>query len=170
MNGNETTIAAACVPDQVVLVQQTNYYSTLWGSSGAAWNPNGSEVGQWADGGSGQTVAWRDFRTDGSGGGGSRELQVGDRFQISVYGWSPRGILGASLNDGASTGSWANRHSNARGYIECGNNYGDLYVTYNGGTASWSGIRPWNTTITMEYHILSSKEFTANIVGQTAKV
>ncbi|HOO21993.1 MAG TPA: autotransporter-associated beta strand repeat-containing protein, partial [Kiritimatiellia bacterium] len=84
-----------------------------------------------------------------------------------VWGYSPRGILGVSLNDGASTGSWANRHSNTRGYIECGNNYGDLYLTDAGGTPSWSTIRPWNSTITMEYHILSSKEFTANIVDQT---
>ena len=71
--------------------------------------------------------------------------------------------------DGAATGSWANRHSNTRGYIQCGNGNGDLYVTDANGTWSWSGIRPWNTTVTMEFHILSTKEFTANIVGQTPK-
>ncbi|HRT05226.1 MAG TPA: autotransporter-associated beta strand repeat-containing protein, partial [Kiritimatiellia bacterium] len=167
--GNQATTAAACVPDQVALIQQAGYY-TSWNADGGVFNNGGTELGMWAHGGTPQVAAWRTFKTSGNGGGDNRELQPGDRFRISVHGYSPYGILGASLNDGAATGSWANRHSNTRGYIQCGNSYGDLYVTYgSGSTASWSGIRPWNTTITMEFHVLSSREFTANIVGQTPK-
>jgi autotransporter-associated beta strand protein len=168
--GSRATTAAACVEDQVTFVQQTGHYASTWSAGTAGSFNNGTtEVGMYAQGSGGQAVAWRTFRTDGSGGGNARELQPGDRFRISVYGYSPYGILGASLNDGAATGSWANRHSNSRGYLECGNAHGDLYVTYNGGSSSWSGIRPWATTITMEFDILSSREFTANIVGQTPR-
>jgi autotransporter-associated beta strand protein len=170
LSGNETTAEETCTPNQVVLIQQTNYYWDIWSSQGGTFNNGGTEVGQWAhDDNTGlprQTVAWRAFNTSGNGSGDARALEPGDRFRISVHGYSPSGILGMSLNDGASTGSWANRHSNTRGYIEAGNGNGDLYVTDAGGALSWSGIRPWNTTLTMEFHILSSREFTANIVGQ----
>lgn len=168
LSGSETTGEETCTPAPVVLLQREAYY-TAWGSGGGIFNNSGdtNELGQWANSGDMQSVAWRTFNTSGNGGGDARALEPGDRFRISVWGYSPRGILGVSLNDGAATGSWANRHSNTRGYIECGNNYGDLYLTDAGGTPSWSTIRPWNSTITMEYHILSSKEFTANIVDQT---
>ena len=172
--GNQQTLSVSCVPGELVLVQQTNYYGAIFNDYGGTYNNGGTEVGQWAhDDNTGlprQTVAWRSFQTSGTTGGNARELQPGDRFRISVYGWSPYGILGCSLNDGASTGSWANRHSNTRGYIQCGNANGDLYVTYsNNLTASWSGVKPWNTTVTFQFDILSSREFSANIVGQTPK-
>ena len=168
--GSQATTAAACVPAEVNILQRAAYYTT-WESGGGIFNngSNTNELGQWANTGDKQSVAWRKFKTNGNGTGDDRELQPGDRFRISVWGYSPAGILGVSLNDGAATGSWANRHSNTRGYIQCGNGSGDLYVTDANGSLSWSGIRPWDTTLTMEFHILSSKEFTANIVGQTPK-
>lgn len=161
---------AGCSPGEVVHVQQTNYY-TKFTDGGDIFNQGTTEVGMWANTGNKKVVAWRNFKTDGSGGGANRELQVGDRFRISVYGYSPYGILGCALLDSpSSTSSWNDRTNTTRGYIECGNSYGDLYVTYgSGSTASWSGIKPWGTTVTLEYHILSTREFTANIVGQTAK-
>ncbi|MGD9613688.1 MAG: autotransporter-associated beta strand repeat-containing protein, partial [Kiritimatiellia bacterium] len=171
LNGNETTASATCIPDLVRLLQREAYY-TQFEDGGVFQNNAGdtNEVQIWANAGNKQAVGWRNFKTSGNGGGENRELQPGDRFLISVYGYSPFGILGASLNDGAATGSWANRTNNTRGYVECGNGYGDLYATYgSGSTASWSGIRPWGTTITMQFDVLSSKEFTANIVGQTPK-
>ena len=101
LSGSETTGAAACVPAQVVLVQQTNYYWDIWGSQGGAFNNGGAEVGQWAhDNNLGlprQTVAWRMFKTAGNGTGDNRALEPGDRFRISVHGYSPSGILGVSL-------------------------------------------------------------------------
>jgi autotransporter-associated beta strand protein len=166
LSGNETTGAETCTPAEVVLIQQAAYYSKFT-DGGDIFDNGGTELGMWAHGGNKQVAAWRTFNTSGNGSGDARALEPGDRFQISVHGYSPFGILGMSLNDGAATGSWANRHSNTRGYLEAGNGYGDLYVTDANGAYSWSGIRPWNTTITMEFHVLSSKEFTANIVGQT---
>ena len=170
LSGSETTTAAACVPAQVVLLQREAYY-TAWGSGGGIFNNSSdtNELGQWANTGNMQSVAWRTFKTAGNGTGDNRALQPGDRFDISLYGYSPYGILGVSLNDGAATGSWDNRHSNTRGYVQCGHEYGDLYVTGAGGASSWSGVRPWGTTLTIRFDVLSTKEFTANIVGQAPK-
>ncbi|MCO5062309.1 MAG: choice-of-anchor D domain-containing protein [Kiritimatiellae bacterium] len=159
----------ACSPvSHVRFVQQTNYY-TKFTDGGDIFNEGATNIGMWANTGNKQVVAWRNFRTDGSGGGDLRDLQPGDRFRVTVRGYSPYGILGVSINDGASTGSWANRHSNTRGYIEAGNMYGDLYVTDANGSPSWSGVRPWDTSLTLVFDILSSKEFTANVEGQTPK-
>lgn len=172
LNGSQVTATPTCVPDAVNILQRSTYY-TSWGSGGGIFDngSNTNEIGQWANSGDKQSVAWRTFRTHGGGAGVPRELQPGDRFRISVWGYSPNGILGASLNDGAATGSWANRHSNTRGYIQCGNGSGDLYVTYgSGSTSAWgSGVKPWNSTVTLEFDVLSTREFTANIVGQTPK-
>jgi autotransporter-associated beta strand protein len=167
LNGNETTAEETCTPDQVVLIQQTNYY-TKFTDGGDVFNNGTTNLGMWANTGNERVVAWRNFRTSGNGGGDARELQPGDRFRIAVFGTAPGGVLGVSLNDGASTGSWDNRHSNTRGYIQVQGGVGnDLYLTYDGGSASWSGIKPNNSVQTMEFHILSSHEFTANIVGNT---
>ncbi|MDY0145345.1 MAG: autotransporter-associated beta strand repeat-containing protein, partial [Kiritimatiellia bacterium] len=171
LTGNKATIAAACVPAQVTLLQQIGYYSWFVDSASGCgyYNNGGTEVGLYAHAdGAKQVAGWRTFNTSGNGAGDARALEPGDRFQISVHGYSPVGVLGMSLNDGAATGSWANRHSNTRGYVQCGN-YGDMTLTDAGGSASWSSVRPWNTTLTLEFHVLSSKEFTANIVGQPAK-
>ena len=172
LSGSQATLTPTCVADAVNILQRATYY-TAWGSGGGIFDNSGNtnELGQWANSGDKQSVAWRNFRTHGGGAGNPRELQPGDRFRISVYGYSPNGILGASLNDGAATGSWANRHSNTRGYIQCGNGSGDLYVTYgSGSTAAWgSGIKPWGTTVTLQFDVLSTREFTANVVGQTPK-
>ncbi len=172
LNGNQTA-AASCTPaPAVTYVQQVGNYSNWFVDAAGGcgyYNNGGTEVGLYAHvNGAKQVAGWRPFRTDGSGGGTPRELQVGDRFQISVHGWSPYGGLGCSINDGAAVGSWANRINNTRGYIQC-DNYGDLYVTYNGSTASWGGVKPCNSTVTFEFDILSTKEFTANISGQTPK-
>ena len=161
---------ATCVPGEVVLTQQTGNYGSTWGDGGGTFDNGATEVGMWANQNAKQVVSWRNFRTDGGTGGAARELQPGDRFRIQVYGTAPNGTLGVSLNDGAATGSWANRISNSRGYVQVVGGVGnDLYVTYSGGTASWSGIKPNGSDAQMEFHVLSTKEFTANIVGQTPK-
>ncbi|MDR0994256.1 MAG: autotransporter-associated beta strand repeat-containing protein, partial [Verrucomicrobiota bacterium] len=164
--------AASCVPGEVELVQQVQYYDATFLDGGWIEDSGPTEMRMWGNtyDTPKQAVAWRTFRTSGTGGGVERPLQPGDKFQISFHGFSPYGILGVSLNDGAATGSWADRHSNSRTYIQCGNTNGDLYITYgNLDASSWEGIRPWNTTLTMEFHILSSREFSATIAGQTPK-
>jgi len=161
--------SAACSPNAVTLVQQTGNYIT-WADSGGVFNQGSDQMGMYANGGGAkQVVAWRDFRTDGSGGGSQRDLQPGDRFRISLQGTSPFGILGVSVNDtNATTSGWNNRTNSTRGYIQCGNSFGDLYVTHGGGTPSWAGVTPVNQ-VTIVFDVLSSAEFTANIEGQTAK-
>ena len=101
-----TVNEATCVPSEVVLVQQTDYY-TSWQVNGGTFNSGTTNMGIWAHGATPQAAAWRTFKTSGTTGGAARELQPGDRFRLTVRGYSPFGILGASLNDGAATGSWA---------------------------------------------------------------
>jgi hypothetical protein len=161
---------APCVPTgSLTLVQQTNHYEKF-SNGGDIFNSGGAQMGMWANLGAEQVVAWRTFRTDGSGGGAVRRLQPGDRFRITINGPNPNGRVGVSINDGAATGSWNNRTNNTRGFIEVqGGGFNDYYVTHAGGTPSWSGVRPNSTDQTIVFDILSSHEFTANIEGQTPK-
>lgn len=163
-------VAVVCTPaGSLTLVQQTNHY-TRFTSGGDIFNVDSARMGMWANSGSEQVVAWRNFRTDGSGGGALRELQPGDRFLITINGNNPNGRVGVSINDGAATSSWNDRTNNTRGFIQVqGGGANDYFVTHGGGTPSWSGIRPNSTDQTLVFDILSSAEFTANIEGQTAK-
>ncbi len=168
-SGNGTTLSSCTPVGAVTFVQQTNYY-TKYSSGGDIFNVDAARMGMWANSGSEQAVAWRAFRTDGSGGGELRELQPGDRFRVTINGPNPSGLVGVSINDGAATGSWDNRTNNTRGFIQVqGGGANDYFVTHGGGTPAWSGVRPNSTDQTLVFDILSSAEFTANIEGQTAK-
>jgi hypothetical protein len=103
--GNQAT--ESCIADAVTFVQQTNYYE-FWGSGGYVFQGGATNVGMWANSGAEQTAAWRLFRTDGSGGGDARELQVGDRFRITVFGTGP-GPTAPTIPAGISRfrGAWA---------------------------------------------------------------
>ena len=169
VTGNGTTTASCTPVGSLTLVQQTNHY-TKFTSGGDIFNVDSARMGMWANSGSEQSVAWRNFRTEGSGGGEQRELQPGDRFRITINGPNPNGRVGVSINDGAATGSWNNRTNNTRGFIQVqGGGANDYFVTHNGGTPAWSGVRPNSTDQTLVFDILSSHEFTANIEGQAAK-
>jgi len=153
----------------LTFVQQIAHY-TKFTSGGDIFNVDSARMGMWANSGVEQVVAWRNFRTDGTGGGELRELQPGDRFRITINGPNPNGRVGVSINDGAATSTWNDRTNNTRGFIQVqGGGANDYFVTHNGGTPSWSGIRPNSTDQTIVFDILSSHEFTANIEGQTPK-
>ncbi len=153
LTGSQATTAAACVPDQVAF-SAGGLLHQIHGRRRHS-QPHSTNMGMWANNGSERVVAWRNFKTSGNGGGDNRELQPGDRFRITVNGPNPNGGLGVSLNDGAATGSWDNRHSNSRGYVQVqGGGANDLYLTFNGGTASWSGMPRSGTPRTIEFHVL----------------
>ena len=76
-------------------------------------------------------------------------------------------MLGCALTDGTLPGSWNDRTNNARGYLEWSPERGDLTVVSQAGESSWPGVYPWETNVTLEFRILSSREFTANVVGQS---
>lgn len=160
----------ACVPaGAVTFIQQTNHYAKF-SNGGDIFNSGGTQMGMWANTGSRQAAAWRNFRTEGSGGGEIRSLQPGDRFRITLNGPNPNGLLGVSINENAATGSWDNRTNNTRGFIQVqGGGANDYFVMHAGGTPSWSGVRPNSTDQTLVFDILSTREFTANIEGQTPK-
>ncbi|MDD4118154.1 MAG: fibronectin type III domain-containing protein, partial [Kiritimatiellae bacterium] len=73
LSGSETTGEETCTPAPVVLLQRSAYY-TAWGSGGGIFNNSGdtNELGQWANSGDMQSVAWRTFNTSGNGGGDAR--------------------------------------------------------------------------------------------------
>ena len=147
-------------------------YYTTWagGTAGIYDGGDTNEVGHYAQGSGGQSVGWRTYRTAGGTGGSARELQHGDEFTISVYGDSPHGVLGMSVNDGASTGSWANRHSNTRGFIQTGSNTGgantnaDWFVHHNSGSTG-TGANLDDETDDMEVEVTSSSTFNARVDG-----
>jgi len=146
--------------------QRIAYYST-WGDGGGAFDNGADEVGMYANFSAKQTAAWRYFKTAGNvnhGGGTDRALRHGDEFTITVYGDSPFGNLGVAILDGPSTGSWANRHSNARGYVQTAGSYGNWFVHYNGGsTDSTANIGDEDDSI--ELKITSSSTFNARVDG-----
>ncbi|MBP7830351.1 MAG: autotransporter-associated beta strand repeat-containing protein [Kiritimatiellae bacterium] len=135
-------VAAACwlaagpVPAATVTyTQQQNQYDTRWDSNGGTYDTGSStELGMWADGDQGYTVAWKTFRTGSATSSSARNLQVGDEFTIRVYTYGVYyGELGLSLNRGGSTGNWANRISGSQLSVrQDGGNYGS-----GGGIGSW---------------------------------
>ena len=178
-----------CTPGAVEFVQDPGNYAA-WFTAGNDLFPNPpDELGMAAPSDGDRIVAWREFRTDGNGEGGVRALQPGDRFRITLSGDSSYGMLGISLNDGAATTSWGDRTNSTRGLISSGhisnpaynpdyaseeydprlNLPGDLTATSQAGESSWPGINSMDRNVTAEFFILSSKEFTAHIVGQTNK-
>ncbi|HOW98041.1 MAG TPA: autotransporter-associated beta strand repeat-containing protein, partial [Kiritimatiellia bacterium] len=123
----------------VTNLQQQSQYDTRWDSGAGTFDTGGStELGMWAGGDQGYTVAWKTFRTASATTSSARELQVGDEFSITVYSYGCYyGEIGVSLNDGGSTGTpWANRVSGSRLSVrQDGGNYGS-----GGGIGSWYAI------------------------------
>ncbi len=146
------------------------YYTTFAGGTSGLYNHSTTnEIGHYAQGDTGQSVGWRTFRTADGTGGSARELRHGDIFTISVFGDAPFDVLGMSFNDGASTGSWANRHSNTRGYVQTGandenNSYANWYVHHNG-TATDTGANLGDETDDIKIEITSSSSFNAQVDG-----
>jgi len=101
-------------------------------------NASGAELGMWANSGgtNKQVVAWRALKTAGDNSGSNRSLQVGDVFSITVSATSAFGVMGFSLNNAPSTGSWANRHSNTRVYVQAAGTSASWMVHHNGGSTT----------------------------------
>ena len=113
----------------------TSYYDKFTDGGDIFENASGAELGMWANTGSNKrVVAWRALKTAGDNSGSNRSLQVGDVFRITVSATSARGVMGFSLNSSPSTGSWANRHSNARVYVQAEGNSDSWRVHHNGGS------------------------------------
>ncbi len=141
----------------IYTLNETTYYTSF--TDGGGIFSNGTELGMWANtSGNKQVVAWRQFQTNGTNSGTARSLQVGDVFTISVYASSALGSMGFSLNASPSTGSWANRYSNSRLYIEADGNSGSWYVNSSAGNQ------------TLDYNVSSTArnyEFTIRITSET---
>ncbi|HSA16857.1 MAG TPA: autotransporter-associated beta strand repeat-containing protein [Kiritimatiellia bacterium] len=163
----------------VTNLQQQSQYDTRWDSGAGTFDTGGStELGMWAGGDQGYTVAWKTFRTASATTSSARELQVGDEFSITVYSYGCYyGEIGVSLNDGGSTGTpWANRVSGSRLSVrQDGGNYGS-----GGGIGSWYAIGSGagesftNTpagssaaNYTVKVKITSSSTFNVDLNGKT---
>jgi autotransporter-associated beta strand protein len=158
--------ASSALSATVTYNQRIAYYTT-WGDGGGAFNQGADEVGMYANFSAKQTAAWRYFKTAGNvnhGGGTNRELRHGDEFTITVYGDAPYGTLGVAILDGPATGSWANRHSNARAYVDTAAVYGNWFINYNGGSID-SGANIGDEDDSIEFKITSSSTFNARVDG-----
>jgi autotransporter-associated beta strand protein len=142
--------------------QRTGYFSATWTQSGGLYDQGTTEVGMWASSASGFSVGWRPFRVSDGTGGSQRELQVGDRFRISVYGHRVFGKFGVSISRNPSTGSWNNRTNNTYGFIEM-TNYGDFVANYEGGQSAFSGATLFGEDGSFEFFITSTSNFIANV-------
>jgi len=150
------------------------YYTNTFtsGTAGLYDSGNTNELGLYAHNSGGQSVGWRTFRQTNGTAGSVRELQVGDRFMITMFTYSPSGSVGCALLDGPSqVTTWNDRTNGARAFIQAANN-GDLYVTYtNNATASWGGVKPESQAggQTFVFDILSGSEITVSLTNQTPK-
>jgi autotransporter-associated beta strand protein len=114
----------------------TGFYDVFSSGGGIYSGAGGTELGMWArNTGSKQIVTWRKFKTAGDNTGNDRNLQPGDIVTITVSATSATGCMGLSLNAGPSTGSWGNRHSNTRLYIQCDDVTSSWYVNHSGGNS-----------------------------------
>lgn len=156
-----------CTAGAVEYLQQLRNY-VEFATGGTLFDNGPEELGMSAIGADQRIAAWRDFRTDGDGNGDARQLQPGDRFRIGVSGWASNGVLGCALTDGPVPDSWDARTNNARGYFEWNPARDGLAVVSQAGESGWSGVYPWETNVTLEFTVLSSREFTASVVGGAA--
>ena len=131
----------------------TTYYDKFTDGGDIYNNASGAQLGMWANSGSNKrVVAWRALKTAGDNTGSNRSLQVGDVFSITVSATSAFGVMGFSLNNAPSTGSWANRHSNARVYVQAAGTSASWMVHHNGGST------------TLDYNVSSTwKEYRFNV-------
>ena len=116
----------------------TSYYNTFTDGGNIFNNASDAELGMWANllNTNKQVVAWRALKTAGDNTGSNRSLQVGDVFSITVSATSAFGVMGFSLNSAPSTGSWANRHSNTRVYVQAAGTSASWTVHHNGGSTT----------------------------------
>jgi len=125
-----------------------SYYEEFTDGGDIFDNASGAELGMWANsnGTNKRVVAWRALKTAGDNTGSNRSLQVGDVFSITVSATSAFGVIGFSLNSSPSTGSWANRHSNARVYVQAAGTSDSWRVHHNGGST------------TLDYNVSSTRK------------
>ncbi|MBP7830352.1 MAG: autotransporter-associated beta strand repeat-containing protein [Kiritimatiellae bacterium] len=172
------TVASACVNLSVMTnLQQQSQYDTRWDSGGGTYDTGGStELGMWAGGDQGYTVAWKTFRTASATSSSARELQVGDEFTIRVYTYGVYyGQLGVSLNDAGTAGSsWANRLSGSRLSVrQDGGNYsgsyqiGSWYAIGSGAGESFTNTPAGSSAAdyTVKVKITSSSTFNVELNG-----
>ena len=156
-----TPIDAATV---TITLQDTNF-PTQFNSGGDFFNQGTTELGMWANNNAKQTVAWKNFTTDGNNGGSARSLQVGDIFTITVSATRAFGQIGFSLNAGGTQGSsYANNISGSRMYIST-DNYAAWSVKglTNSGTASLSYAPLQSTYKDYKFTVKITSQSTADI-------
>ena len=90
----------------VTYTQQQNQYDTRWDSGGGTYDTVAStELGMWAGGDQGYTVAWKTFRTGSATSSTAREPAGGRRIHDRVNSYGVYyGELGVSLNGAAARG------------------------------------------------------------------
>jgi autotransporter-associated beta strand protein len=145
----------------VTYTLQDSTFPTQFNNGGDFYSNGTTELGMWANNGSKQTVAWRNFETDGNNTGSNRSLQVGDVFTITVAATRAFGQIGFSLNAGGTQGSsYANNISGSRLYFNT-DNYGAWYGNSSaGGATLGAGYFPIQSTY-------KDYKFTVRITSET---
>jgi hypothetical protein len=93
--------------------QRVANYDTFFENGGSKYDNGANEFGMWANIGSKESVAWRNFTDDGTPSGNSTTMQVGDSFKISLAAYQAFGQIGVSLlSSPSSKTSWADRINN----------------------------------------------------------
>lgn len=163
---------------QVNYTQQTAYYTSGITSGGGTFDNGGTEMGMWANGGGNkQVVAFRQFRTNGTGGGSAAILGVGGTFTITVSAKRAYGKIGVALLASPSTGTnWADRESNYAitaeldGPAYTGGGWGSWYTKYSGGATSATTVTGDENNFndfTLTFTKTSSTQMAVVINGQT---
>jgi autotransporter-associated beta strand protein len=149
----------------VTYTQQNSLYANSFFDGGGWFNPNGTQLGMWANTNATakEAVAWRDFKTAGDNTGSARSLQVGDRFTITVQASSAFGGIGFSLNDNGTQGSsYANRVSGSRLYVQEVGTGGSWEVNNSAGFTSLN-YNVSSTTRDYTFEVTMTSESTANV-------
>jgi len=149
------------VKSQVTYSLNTPSYYTVFSDGGGVFD-NTTELGLWANSGNKHVVAWREMQTNGTNSGSARYLQVGDVLTVTIAATAAYGQIGLSLNSSPSTGSWANRYSNSRLYIQVDGTTGSWYVNSNAGneTLDYTVSTTWHDYV---FNIRITSETTADI-------
>lgn len=165
-------ILAACAGGRAVAqttvtyTQQVGNLAATFGDGGGSFNDGGTRFGMFANFSAKQAAAWRDLKTAGDNTGSARSLQVGDRFTIGLDATSAFGLIGFSLNDnGTQGGSFANRNSGSRLFVQAAGTGGVWEVNSASGAGGYTslGFNASSIRRTYTFEVTMTSESTANV-------
>lgn len=148
--------------------QRVANYNAFFDDGGGKYDNATDQLGMWANFNAKQSVAWRNFTTDGTTSGTTTTMQVGDSFTITVSATQASyGVIGlALLSNPTATTSWEDRINNYAVQVNLNGNSGandPWEVVSNGGAVNASSINGSTTYNDFKFKFILNSPTTMSV-------